>query len=130
VKRIGFVCIGNACRSQMAEGFARHYGSAVFETHSAGLAPAMRVPAETVRVMAEKGIDIAEAFPKDLRIYPRNHFDLIVNMSGYPLEGFPSVREWCVRDPYGESDKTYRAVRDQIEKLVLELVNEMRGAKA
>ncbi len=126
MKRIGFVCIGNACRSQMAEGFARHYGSEIFEAQSAGLAPAMRVPEETVRVMAEKGINIAEAFPKDLRIYPRNHFDLVVNMSGYRLEGFPAVREWTVRDPYGANDKTYRAVRDQIEKLVLELVKELR----
>ena len=126
MRRIGFVCIGNACRSQIAEGFARHYGSAVFEAHSAGVAPAMRVPAETIRVMAEKGIDIAQAFPKDLRIYPRDFFDLIVNMSGYALQGFPSVREWAVRDPYGANDKTYRAVRDQIEKLVLDLVKEVR----
>ena len=46
-----FVCIGNACRSQMAEGFARSYGADVMEAHSAGLAPAVSVPSLTRQVM-------------------------------------------------------------------------------
>ena len=66
MKRIGFVCIGNACRSQMAEGFARHYGEGLFEAHSAGLAPAMRIPEETVKVMAEKGIDVSKLSENEL----------------------------------------------------------------
>ncbi len=114
----------------MAEGFARHYGGGVMEAHSAGLAPAIRVPAETVRVMAEKGIDLSQAFPKDVRFYPRDHFDLVINLSGYPLDGFPVVRDWEVRDPYGSNDKLYRSVRDQVEKLVLELITEFRKTAA
>ena len=43
-QRVLFVCVGNACRSQMAEGFAHAYGADVMEPHSAGLAPAMAVP--------------------------------------------------------------------------------------
>ena len=59
-----FVCIGNACRSQMAEGFARAYGGDVMEAASAGLSPAVAVPPDTIRAMDEKNIDIRGQFPK------------------------------------------------------------------
>ncbi|MGH9659026.1 MAG: hypothetical protein ACRD96_10815 [Bryobacteraceae bacterium] len=123
------MCLGNACRSQMAEGFARAYGSDVVVAVSAGVAPAVSVPAETRRAMAEKNIDISEQFPKSLSLFPRGHFDLVVNMSGCPLAGFDAVREWRVIDPYGSSEKTYRAVRDQIEQLVMSLIIELRRKK-
>jgi len=58
LKRVLFVCIGNACRSQMAEGFARAYGADVMIPASAGLAPAMNVARDTKTAMAEKDIDI------------------------------------------------------------------------
>jgi arsenate reductase len=129
LQRVLFVCVGNACRSQMAEGFAHSYGKDVMATHSAGLAPAMAVPDETRRIMEEKNIDISAQFPKPVSLFPDGHFDLVVNISGYPIPGYPKAVEWKVNDPIGGSDELYRATRDQIEQLVMKLILELRRKK-
>jgi arsenate reductase (thioredoxin) len=127
-KRVLFVCIGNCCRSQMAEGFARRHGSGIITAESAGLAPAGVVVQETILTMAEKDIDLTGHFSKPLDLTTVNSFDLLVNMSGYPLPAgirIP-VLEWLIPDPIGHPDPVYREVRDQIEALVKGLVAEMR----
>jgi arsenate reductase (thioredoxin) len=127
--RVLFVCIGNCCRSQMAEGFARAYGQGVCEVESAGLMPAAGIVPPVREAMAEKKIDLGEQFPKPLEWIQPGRFDLVVNMSGYPLErplGAP-VRDWEVEDPIGRSGKVYRRVRDQIEALVKALLDELRA---
>ena len=129
LQRVLFVCVGNACRSQMAEGFAHTYGKDVMAPHSAGLAPAMVVPEETRQTMAEKNIDISAQFPKPVSLFPDGHFDLVVNISGYPIPGHPEAVEWKVNDPIGGSDELYRATRDQIEQLVMKLILELRRKK-
>ena len=63
------LCTGNSCRSQMAEGFLRHYQSDKFEPHSAGTQPQPRIHPLAVKVMAEKGIDISGQHPKNLGEY-------------------------------------------------------------
>src|SRR5689334_5770326 len=101
MQRVLFVCIGNSCRSQMAEGFARAYGSDVILAASAGVAPALMVAFDTRRAMKEKNISLDDHFPKSLEQLANVHFDLIVNMSGVELpekSGAP-VRTWKVRDP-------------------------------
>ncbi len=115
----------------MAEGFARTYGSDVLIAQSAGLAPAIVVAPLTHKVMLEKDIDLGDLYPKDLD-HVREPADLIINMSGYPLPGqtHVPVEEWKVRDPIGESEEVYRAVRDQIEQKVRELVEALRTRKA
>src|ERR1019366_1245332 len=80
LKRVLFVCVGNACRSQMAEAFARVYGRDALVAASAGLNPAMAVMPDTVRAMAEKEIDLRDQFPKSIRHLGRSKFDLVVNM--------------------------------------------------
>jgi arsenate reductase len=112
----------------MAEGFARTYGSDVLEPASAGLAPAVGVAEPTRKVMLEKNIDISEQFPKGLDEVDLPRFDLVVNMSGYPLAGplSATLREWSVRDPIGEKEQVYRQVADQIEGLVMQLILELR----
>ena len=126
LQRVLFVCLGNACRSQMAEGFARTYGKDVLMPESAGLAPASAIPIETRETMAEKNIDISAQFPKPVSVFPYGHFDRVVNMSGYPLPGFQTATEWKVRDPIGGTPDQYRAARDQIEHLVMKLILELR----
>jgi len=126
LQRVLFVCVGNACRSQMAEGFARAYGQDVLKPESAGLAPAMLVPPETRQAMAEKNIDLSTHFPKPVTLFPSDHFDLVVNLSGQPLRAFPAASEWKVRDPIGGTPEQYRAVRDQIEALVMKLIVQLR----
>src|SRR5579864_1748507 len=82
-RRVLFVCIGNACRSQMAEAFARAYGSDVLIPASAGLAPTAALPRDTLRAMTEKNLDISTHFPKSLWQLGGAEFDLIINMSGF-----------------------------------------------
>jgi len=127
-KRVLFVCVGNSCRSQMAEGFARSYGSDVVEAHSAGLAPAPLVAPITHEVMAEKNIDLEEHFPKGLDEVNLASYDLIVNISGFP---FPvptraPVREWKVPDPIGGKKNVHQRAAQQIENLVMQLILDLR----
>src|SRR5207247_11062919 len=65
-KRVLFVCIGNSCRSQMAEGFARAYGSDGMVARSAGLSPATVIAPLTRQVLAETNIRIEDNFPKGI----------------------------------------------------------------
>lgn len=115
----------------MAEGFARKYGSDVMESASAGLAPALIVQPLTKKVMSERNIDIEDQHPKDLGMLELKNFDLIVNMSGaklpprIPIE----IREWKVKDPIGQEEEVYVAVRDQIENAVMRLILEFRQAR-
>jgi arsenate reductase len=132
VKRVLFVCIGNACRSQMAEGFARAYGADVLIPASAGLGPAMSVARDTITAMSEKGIDLRHHFPKAIRNLGRAQFDIVVNMSGSEiLPGEVSgakIIEWDVDDPVFMSYEEHCKIRDQIETLVMKLVLDLRQA--
>ncbi len=131
MKRVLFLCIGNSCRSQMAEGFAKRYGSDVIEPASAGFSPASIVQPLTKKVMEAKNIKIDHQYPKDLGSIEVARFDLIVNMSGTKLPaGMPiEVREWQVEDPIGKSEEVYTEVRDQIEHLVMRLILDLRRQK-
>jgi arsenate reductase (thioredoxin) len=127
-RRVLFVCLGNACRSQMAEAFARAYGSDVILPASAGLRPAVRVAPDTVRAMAEKSLDLNGQFPKSVRQLGRSGFDLGINMSDFALLDhfeFP-IREWRVPDPIFLTYEEHCDVRDQIECLVMDLIMEFR----
>ena len=129
-KRVLFVCVGNCCRSQMAEGFAGAYGSDMLEPHSAGIFPAGIVVQETVECMAEKNIDISGQFSKGLGGLDGDEFDLIVNLSGQDLPWHAGQsRTWPVEDPIGKDRQVYRSTRDQIEALVQSLIAELRTAK-
>ena len=129
--RVLFVCIGNSCRSQMAEGFARKYGEDVMIAASAGLAPALGVAPDTIRTMEEKNIDVRDHFPKSIQQLGRAQFDLTINMSGFglPENVTGPTRTWDVEDPIGEDYETYCTVRDQIEELVMSLILELRRAE-
>jgi arsenate reductase len=127
-KRVLFVCVGNACRSQMAEAFARAYGSDVLIAASAGLSPATRLASDTLHAMQEKNLDLRNQFPKAIRHLRRARFDLVVNMSGIvtPLEVDAPVRSWDVPDPVSLNYEDHCVVRDEIERLVMQLIIELR----
>src|SRR5450759_4451963 len=80
VKRILFVCVENAGRSQMAEAFARKFGKDKFVISSAGNKPADKVNQVVVQVMHEKGIDISGNKPKLITFQMAQESDLIVTM--------------------------------------------------
>ena len=118
-----FVCIGNSCRSQMAEGFARHKYADVMEASSAGLFPASIVQPETIACMEDKGISLDGQAPKAIDAIEWKSMDLMVNMSGGSvLERLPEFSGlnlmWNVGDPIGKSAKHYRQSRDRIEQLL------------
>ena len=123
-KRVLFVCLGNACRSQMAEAFARKYGDDVLVAASAGITPGMGVAPDTLRAMAEKNIDLRDHFPKSIRQLGRAKFDLVINMSGFPVPEGLGAREdlWDVDDPVFMKYDDHCAVRDEIERLVMNLI--------
>jgi arsenate reductase len=128
-KRVLFVCIGNSCRSQMAEAFARAYGSDVMDVSSAGLAPATLIAPLTKQTLAERNLQIDDHFPKGLEMMMREPFDVVVNMSGRHMPSeIVNVREWKVQDPIGQKESVYRAVAQQIEALVMTLILELRAA--
>jgi arsenate reductase len=129
-KRVLFVCLGNSCRSQMAEAFARAYGSDVLIPSSAGLTPAPIVAPLTLQVLEEKNIRADGQFPKELDLMAGEASDVIVNMSGYPLPSLTArVVEWSVQDPIGESETVYRDVANQIEGLVMRLILDLRSGR-
>ena len=122
------MCVGNACRSPMAEGFARTYGKDVIRPYSAGVAPASCLPPLTSAVMLEKGIDLDSHYPKAIDEVGVPRFDIVVNMSGFDLPWVDraALREWQIEDPIGQPDKVYRRVRDEIETKVMALILELR----
>jgi protein-tyrosine-phosphatase len=116
----------------MAEAFARAYGSDVLIPASAGLAPANGVASATIEAMLEKGLDLRDHFPKAIRHLGRVEFDMVINMSGELLpDTFRSeVRAWDIEDPIGLRYEDHCAIRDEIEKLVMALILEMRKEQA
>ena len=131
-KRVLFVCIGNACRSQMAEAFARTYGSDVMVAASAGLSPAMGVASDTIKAMDAKGIDLRHQFPKSLRHLARAQFDLVINMSGFELPPMPGVKsvDWDIPDPVLLKFEQHCQVRDEIENMVMTLILDLRRSES
>lgn len=127
--RVLFVCIGNAIRSQMAEAFARTYGSDILDPRSAGLMPAHTVMPFTRKVLLEKNIDLGDAFPKALADHGAEPFDLVINISGMdidPREVRAPIREWNVKDPMGGKEQAYRDTAELIERLTMDLILELR----
>ena len=133
--RLLFVCTGNACRSPMAEGIARHYGMGRVEVFSVGVTPAT-LDRRAVLAMAEMGIDISSHVPKGVGAVAIGEMDLVVTLCDYAQglfpSGFPTQHRlhWSIRDPYQLWGpdwlvlKAYRRVRDdltlRIHKLLLD----------
>lgn len=125
VPAILFVCVENACRSQMAEGFARAMGRGRVAAFSAGSRPSGQVNARAIEFMAEKGIDLSEQRSKALEELPGGPWDSIVTMGcGDACPHLPAHHrvDWDLPDPKNLSDAEFRAVRDRIEQRVRELI--------
>ncbi len=123
--RILFVCIGNACRSQMAEGFARAKYGKRYEIWSAGSRPAGFVAPLSLTVMQEKSIDISKHTSKSTKQVPQGKYEAVVTM-GCGDDACPHLpalyrMDWQIEDPYGKPIEAFRAARDRIEKEVDEL---------
>ena len=126
--RVVFVCIGNSCRSQMAEAFAKAYGGDIVDAVSAGISPAPDIAIQTKRTLAEKNFSMDGHFPKGLETMMHSPADLIVNMSGLPLTAKAGrTVTWKVQDPIGQNETVFRRVADEVEQLVMRLILELRA---
>lgn len=112
----------------MAEGFANLYGSDVLRASSAGLSPVDSIAAATVATMREKNIDVSSHVPAAYEPSLAARYDLVINMSGYKLPGAPpkQLQDWVITDPFRSSPAVYRAVRDELERRVMQLILQLR----
>ena len=129
MKRILFVCVENAGRSQMAEAFANEYGKDKFIVSSAGNKPADKVNPTVVEALKEKGIYISKNKPKLLTFQMAQDADLIVTMgcndNGIcPGPFFKPTIDWKLEDPKGKPIEKVREIRDDIEERVQKLIAE------
>ena len=126
-KKIVFVCVENACRSQMAEGFAEALGQEKVEVYSAGSRPSFQVDPLAIEVMKEKGIDLSARRPKGLNDLPPIQMDYLITMGceeTCPAIPAKKVIGWEIPDPKGKSLDTFRNIRDMIEEKVRTLLKE------
>jgi arsenate reductase len=133
--KVLFLCIGNACRSQMAEAIAKHHASDVIEPSSAGLVPFGEIPSTTISVLEELGISAEGQSSKPLRSEDLAGADIVVNMTGRPgksvfTEALANIEDWDVGDPYGFNLSVYRGIRDEIESRVDDLARRLREKAA
>jgi arsenate reductase (thioredoxin) len=129
MKKMLFVCVENAGRSQMAEAFVNHYGKGKLVVSSAGNKPADNVNPVVVEVMKEKGIDISMNKPKLLTFQLAQDADLIVTMGCNdqgicPGPFFKPTVDWNLEDPKGKPIEKVREIRDEIERSVQKLIAE------
>ena len=129
-KKILFVCVENAGRSQMAEGFFRKFAPPEFLPQSAGTKPTSEINPLAVHAMKEVGIDITGQKPKVLSDEMIKKSAKVVNMGCMDKESCPalfvnSVIDWNIPDPKGKSIEQIRKIRDEIETKVRELVTSL-----
>ena len=120
-----FVCVHNAGRSQMAAAFLTHLAGDRVEVKSAGSAPAESINPAVVVALQEIGIDISHEQPKVLTTSAVEQSDVVITMGcGDACPFFPGKRylDWVLPDPAGQGVADVRPIRDEIRKLVEELI--------
>jgi protein-tyrosine-phosphatase len=123
-----FLCVHNAGRSQMALGFFQHLAGDAATAWSGGSEPGIEVTPAAVEAMAERGIDISQEFPKPWTAETVQAADVVITMGcGDACPIFPGKRyeEWILDDPAGLDVEHVRPVRDEIERRVRKLLDEL-----
>lgn len=120
-----FVCRHNTGRSQMAEAYLRHFAGGAVEVASAGTIPAEKPEPVVVQVMAEDGIDIAQARPKLIEGDVASRAQRVITM-GCDVEGVGRVDDdWALPDPKGQPIERVREIRDMVKKKARELAESL-----
>ncbi|WP_028650195.1 arsenate reductase ArsC [Nocardioides halotolerans] len=123
-----FLCVHNAGRSQMALGFFEHHAAGRAVARSGGSEPASQVNPVAIAAMAERGIDISTGHPKRWTDEGVRAADVVVTMGcGDACPFYPGKRyeDWALDDPAGQGVDAVRPIRDEIERLVLALLDEL-----
>ncbi len=123
-----FVCVHNAGRSQMAASLLAKHAKGRINVRSAGSAPADEVNPAVVQAMAELGVDLSQEYPKPLTDDLARAADVLVTMGcGDACPVYPGKRylDWQLPDPAGRGIDAVRPIRDEIERRVLALIQEL-----
>lgn len=135
--KVMFLCTGNSCRSQMAEGFAREFGKGLLEPYSAGLLAAGLNP-RAVAVMKEAGIDISAQTSEEINEDLLRTMNIVITLCGNAEEACPYTPpgikriHWPIKDPVGttgteeEIMKEFRRARDEIRKKVKDFIDALK----
>ena len=138
--KVMFLCTGNTCRSQMAEGFARVLGKGILEPFSAGLTPS-RVHPRAVAVMHELGIDISGQTSKGINNELLRRMDMVITLCDNAAEACPWTPpeikriHWPINDPVGaiggedEIMNEFRRARDEIRGKILQFIGEVKDVQ-
>ncbi len=130
IASVMFVCVHNAGRSQMAQGFLSHLAGDRVEVRSSGTMPADQVNPSAVEAMKELGIDISAAKPKILTDEDVRASDYVITMGcGDACPFYPGKKylDWKLEDPAGKGVEAVRPIRDEIKRRVEELIAEIDG---
>ncbi len=112
--RILFVCVGNSCRSQMAEGLARSMGH---EASSAGTHPAASVAPHALTLLESRGIDTSDLRPQSIDEFEPESFDMVVSMGcGVHCPAVRLDQDWALEDPVGQAYEVYEQTAKEIER--------------
>ena len=133
MKKVLFVCVGNSCRSPMAEGYGRRFAKELGKSitvESKGTASASHVSRGSAEAMREDGIDISFHVPRTFDNADISRYDVIVSMGPEVVEynqilDDGRVIRWEIPDPVGLGIDAYRRVRDLIKAKVLELIKRL-----
>ena len=130
MKTVLFVCVENAGRSQIAEGFFKKLAPSEYEGISAGTIPVTEINPLAVQAMKEVDIDISDNKSKLVTNEMIEESDSVVNMGCMDKESCPAlfvedVTDWDIEDPKGKSIEDVRRIRDSIELKVKELVSDL-----
>jgi len=124
-KRVLFVCIENANRSQMAQAFARIHGGPTIEAYSAGSRPSGQINPKATEAMRELGYDLGTHESRSLEDIPNVEYDVVVTMGcgdACPFVRATRREDWNIPDPKEFPPERFRQVRDLIEAKVKDLL--------
>lgn len=137
--KVLFLCTGNSCRSQIAEGWARHLKGNIIDAYSAGIRP-IGVSSRATKVMAEAGVDISSQISQRLDEFSEIDFDYIITLCDNAAENCPvftgqaKVFHKPFEDPYFASGieeeilETFRKVRNEIRGFIEEMPNNLKNS--
>jgi arsenate reductase len=137
--RVAFVCVQNAGRSQMAYAFGQRAVSErglddVVELVTGGTRPADHVHGEVVDAMDAVGVDVSDRTPREITFEETQASDYVITMGCSADDVCPAGwagenRDWALDDPDGKSPAEVAAIRDEIERRVNDLLDEIEGAR-
>ena len=129
--RVLFVCLGNSCRSPMAEAIARQYAPDLWEVTSGGLTPLGYIASLTKETIEKNSFSAEGLASKPILHSHWQAVDLVINMSGFEkhrvFEDSDKVEDWPVEDPFGAEPAVYQSTFDDIRTRIEDLVARLRA---